>query len=406
MNEMSNWANLLHFVWDDLFLGMFSSWLNWRTWLGILAIGIVTGTIFYSNYLARKIAAEERRRVLIWAESLRTKSTTNDPAALVLTNLITDENKSIPIIETNEQNQPTGNFLNLDSAGVRKDPAYLSKMLQVFRRQHDSIRVDISLDPPAYNNYYFGDTKLLDEVRYYPIIQLLIVALFVALVLISISVRNKSAQNQLWAGLAKETAHQLGTPISSLEGWIEMIRSKEQPERALIEISKDLDRLKLITDRFGKIGSTPKLEQTTLMPQLEQMIQYMRRRSSEKVQFTLRSNVSSDFSIGLNAPLFDWVMENLLKNALDAIGGNGTIQVHVSMQGKSLSIDVRDSGSGIPNKHQKQVFKPGFTTKKRGWGLGLPLSKRIIEQYHGGKLFILSSELGKGTTFRIQLPVS
>jgi signal transduction histidine kinase len=223
--------------------------------------------------------------------------------------------------------------------------------------------------------------------------------------MISISVRNKSEQNQLWAGLAKETAHQLGTPISSLEGWIEMIRSKEQPDRALIEISKDLDRLKLITDRFGKIGSTPKLEPTPIMWQLEQMIHYMRRRSSEKVQFSLTSNVSSAFTIALNAPLFDWVMENLLKNALDAIGGNGTIQVRVGLVGKLLTIDVQDSGIGIPAKHQKQVFKPGFTTKKRGWGLGLPLSKRIIEQYHVGKLFILSSEIGKGTTFRIQLSV-
>lgn len=385
---------------------MFSSRLNWRTWIGLLAIGIVTGTIFYSNYLAQKIEEEERRRVLIWAESLRTRSVTDDPAALSLTNLISEENKYIPIIETDEQNRATGNFLNLDSVRVQKDPKYLSGLIDQFKGQHDSIRVDISLDPPAYNNYYYGDTKLLDEVRYYPIIQLLIVALFVALVLISISVRNKSAQNQLWAGLAKETAHQLGTPISSLEGWIEMIRSNTQTDRALMEISKDLDRLKLITDRFGKIGSTPKLEKTTLMPQLEQMVQYMRRRSNEKVQILIQSEMPSDFAIGLNAPLFDWVMENLIKNALDAIGSKGEILIQVGAVGKALIIDVQDSGSGIPSKNQKHVFKPGFTTKKRGWGLGLPLSKRIIEQYHGGKLFILHSEVGKGTTFRIQLPVS
>lgn len=385
---------------------MFSSWLNWRTWLGLLAIGIVTGTIFYSNYLARKIEQEERRRVLIWAESLRTRSVTDDPATLSLTNLISEENKYIPIIETDEKNRPTGNFLNLDSVRVQQDPKYLSGLIDQFKGQHDSIRVDISLDPAVYNNYYYGDTKLLDEVRYYPIIQLLIVALFVALVLISISVRNKSAQNQLWAGLAKETAHQLGTPISSLEGWIEMIRTNNQTDRALIEISKDLDRLKLITDRFGKIGSTPKLEETTLIPQLEQMIQYMRRRSNEKVQILFKSQLSSKYSIGLNAPLFDWVIENLLKNALDAIGSKGEILIKVGAVEKAVIIDVQDSGSGIASKHQKQVFKPGFTTKKRGWGLGLPLSKRIIEQYHGGKLFILYSEVGKGTTFRIQLPVA
>jgi signal transduction histidine kinase len=383
---------------------MISSWLNWRTWLAILAICIVTGSIFYSNYLSKKIAADERKKVLIWAESLKTKSTTNDPSALQLTNLISDENKSIPIIETDEKNNPTGNFLNLDSSRVRNEPDYLGQQLAIFKREHDSIRVDISFDPPAYNNYYFGNTQLLNEVRYYPMIQLLIVGLFIVLILISISVRNKSAQNQLWAGLAKETAHQLGTPISSLEGWIEMIRSNQQTERALSEINKDLDRLKLITDRFSKIGSAPKLENTTLIPQLTQMVEYIRRRSSDRVAILLEHKLPADFALALNAPLFDWVMENLLKNALDAIGGQGQINIRATQKENMICIDVQDSGIGIPPKHLKHVFKPGFTTKKRGWGLGLPLSKRIIEQYHKGKLFILNSEPSKGTTFRIQLP--
>ncbi len=389
---------------ESLLLRMFSSYLNWKNALALFAIVIVTGTIFYSNYLTKKIAADERKKVRVWAESLKTKSTTNDPAALNLTNIITNENTDIPIIETDESDRPTGNYLNLDPEKIKKDSLYLTEKVREYRNQHNSIKVDISSDPVIYNKYYYGDSKLLNEVGYYPLVQLLIVSLFILITLILISTSNRSTQNQVWAGMAKEAAHQLGTPISSLEGWVEMLKQDHQEDNKIIkEIGKDVDRLKLVTDRFGKIGSIPMLEQTPLMPQLEHMIDYIKKRSSDKVQFRFNAISQTNLMVPINIPLFDWVIENLLKNALDAMEGKGLINITVEQEKESVKIDIHDNGKGIPKKDWNKIFKPGFTTKKRGWGLGLSLSKRIIEQYHKGQLFVRSSELGKGTCIRIVL---
>jgi hypothetical protein len=295
---------------------MFSQLLNWRTSLATIAIIIVTGTIFYSNYISKKIARDERRKVNIWAESLKTRSITTDQSALNLTNIITNENVEIPIIETDEKDNPTGNYLNIEPDKIKSDSNYLKRKLIEFKNEHESIIVEINKDPYLYNKYYYGDSELLKEVRYYPIIQLFIVALFIIITLITISTRNKSTQNQVWAGMAKETAHQLGTPISSLEGWVEMLKDSNGNEKIAIEMSKDVERLKLVSDRFGKIGSTPQLIATNITEQVESMVNYIKRRSSEKVKFEIK--VPSDNNIiGLiNPPLFDWVMENLLKNAL------------------------------------------------------------------------------------------
>ncbi|MEY4703333.1 MAG: hypothetical protein RIR96_1230, partial [Bacteroidota bacterium] len=227
---------------ESLLLRMFSSYLNWKNALALFAIVIVTGTIFYSNYLTKKIAADERKKVRVWAESLKTKSTTNDPAALNLTNIITNENTDIPIIETDESDRPTGNYLNLDPEKIKKDSLYLTEKVREYRNQHNSIKVDISSDPVIYNKYYYGDSKLLNEVGYYPLVQLLIVSLFILITLILISTSNRSTQNQVWAGMAKEAAHQLGTPISSLEGWVEMLKQDHQEDNKIIkEIAKDVD---------------------------------------------------------------------------------------------------------------------------------------------------------------------
>lgn len=382
---------------------MFSQLFNWRTSLAVIAIAIVTGTIFYSDYLSKKIASDERRKVNIWAESLKTRSITTEQSALNLTNIITNENVEIPIIETDENDNPTGNYLNIEPDKIKKDTAYLSKKLAEFKNSHECIIVEITKDPLIYNKYYYGDSDLLKEVRYYPIIQLVIVAFFIIITLITISTRNKSTQNQVWAGMAKETAHQLGTPISSLEGWVEMLKEKEGNEKIAVEMSKDVERLKLVSDRFGKIGSTPQLLATNLYEQVESMVNYIRRRSSEKVHFEIKS-ASDENIIGLiNPPLFDWVMENLLKNALDALDGHGKITVSIIDEKTEIKIDVTDTGKGITKKNIPNVFKPGFTTKKRGWGLGLSLSKRIIEHYHKGHLYVKQSEPGKGTTFRIVL---
>ena len=382
---------------------MFPQLLNWRTGLAAIAIAIVTGTVFYSNYLSKKIAADERKKVNVWVQSLKTRVNATEQSALDLTNIITSENTEIPIIGTDEKDNPLNEFLNIDSAKVKTDSNYLRGKVKEFKRQHDAITVEISKDPLVYNKYYYGDSDLLKQVRYYPIIQLFIVALFIIITLLAVSTRNKSTQNQVWAGMAKETAHQLGTPLSSLQGWVEMLKDNPQNEKIALEMAKDVDRLKLVSDRFGKIGSIPQLEKKNIVEQVDNMVAYIKRRATDKVSFTINSFNETVIAGMINAPLFDWVIENLLKNALDAMEGKGSINITIKNETANIVIDVTDTGKGISKQNIANVFKPGFTTKKRGWGLGLSLSKIIIEQYHKGELFVKHSESGKGTTFRIVL---
>jgi signal transduction histidine kinase len=384
---------------------MFSQLLNWRTLLAAIAIAIVTGTIFYSNYLSKKIAADERKKVNVWVQSLKTRGTTSEPSAIELTNIITSENTAIPIIGTDEKDVPLGpnDVSNLDTSKIKADTNYLKNKVLEFKNQHEPITVEISKEPLLINKYYYGDSQLLQEVRYYPIVQLFIVALFIIITLITVSTRNKSTQNQVWAGMAKETAHQLGTPLSSLQGWVEMLKDNPQHEKIAFEMAKDVDRLKLVSDRFGKIGSTPQLEEKNIITLIEDMVAYIKRRATDKVSFAINSFNEKEIIAMVNAPLFDWVIENLLKNALDAMDGRGNIGITIKNETANIIIDVTDSGKGISKQNMGNVFKPGFTTKKRGWGLGLSLSKRIVEQYHKGELFVKHSEPGKGTTFRIVL---
>jgi signal transduction histidine kinase len=234
-------------------------------------------------------------------------------------------------------------------------------------------------------------------------VQLLIVALFIAITVISLRSSYRSAQNQVWAGMAKETAHQLGTPVSSLEGWVEMLKENPANEKISQELEKDVNRLRLVSDRFGKIGSTPHLENTDVIKQVQAMVDYMKKRSTGRISFLLNTHNQLEMMVHISPPLFDWVIENLLKNALDAMDGKGSITVEMNSETESIIIDVTDTGKGISKQNITRVFKPGFTTKKRGWGLGLSLSKRIVEQYHKGQLFVKQSEPGKGTTFRIVL---
>ena len=382
---------------------MLTPLFNWRTALAMIAIAIVTGTVFYSNYLSKKIAANEREKVAVWVQSLKTRAAVNDQAALDLTNAITSHNTTIPIIETDEQDNPSGQLLNIDTAALKKDSNFLRKKVKEFKTQNDAIIVEINKDPLIINKYYFGDSKLLREVKYYPLIQLFIVALFILITLITITSRNKSTQNQVWAGMAKETAHQLGTPLSSLQGWVELLKEMSGSEKIAAEMIKDVDRLKLVSDRFGKIGSIPQLENINIIEQIENMVAYIKRRAPEQISFSINSFGLKKMYVMANGPLFDWVIENLLKNALDAMEGKGRIQIQIKAEASAVIIEVADSGKGISKQHLRNIFKPGFTTKKRGWGLGLSLSQRIIAQYHKGQLFVKNSELGKGTTFRIVL---
>jgi signal transduction histidine kinase len=385
---------------------MMPQWLNWRVILVCIAIILVSGTIFYSQYVAGKIAREERKNVEAWVEAQRTILSSSDTASFNLATKISSENSQIPIIETNEQDSITGNYLNIDTVKVKADPNYLRNKLAEFRRYNNHpITVILKEKPFTANRYYYGESELLKEVRLYPIVQLIIVALFITIAITALQTSYRSAQNQLWASMAKETAHQLGTPVSSLQGWLEILKEQEGNSAIVPEIAKDVNRLLLITDRFGKIGSEPKLEWKKPADQIHFMVDYMKKRTGGHVSFVFDDAPIKETATLLSPPLFDWVLENLIKNALDALEGNGRITITAGIHDNFMLIDVTDTGKGIAKNHLKDVFTPGFTTKKRGWGLGLSLSKRIIEQYHKGRLFAKWSEPTKGTTFRIILPL-
>lgn len=376
--------------------------LNWRTFFFLMAIVLVGATLFYTRYLSKKIEREERQRVAEWIAATKALATANDPFAIEISNLVIHNNEDIPLIATDSK----GNIIdyhNLDSAKLLKDPNYLNYRLAAISRENDPLEWELPLDPKEVYYVYFGKTLLQKEVQYYPIVQLILVGLFVALLIALISTRNRSAQNQVWAGMAKETAHQLGTPLTSLQGWLEVLRDKNPEDTMVAEMEKDLNRLKLVSERFGKIGSTPQLEQYDLVKLANDMVNYMKRRAPGRVVFEIHSNLP-EIPLPMSATLLEWVLENLLKNALDAMEGKGKIKIDIRDTTNLITLDVADTGKGISSAALNKVFKPGFTTKKRGWGLGLSLSKRIVEQYHKGQLFVKHSEPGKGTTFRVQLP--
>lgn len=392
---------------------MFRQLVNWRSLLALIAILIVSGTILYSSYLADKIEKDERKKVELWVEAVTSLSNPSNTETR-LAAMITIQQNEIPIIEATEKDSITS-WVNLDSAKIEKGWAkkdslhipntnsYLQNKLRSFHAENKSIVWADPLDPKRKNKYYYGHSRLLDEVRYYPLIQLFIVGLFILITTMALRSNYRSTQNQVWAGMAKETAHQLGTPVSSLEGWMEILKETHANESFVSEMGKDVSRLRLVSDRFGKIGSTPQLEERNIVEQVKNMVDYIRKRAGGKVSFTVETHGSETMPVKISAPLFDWVIENLLKNALDAMEGKGAIIVNIQDGEKNVTIDVSDTGKGISKQNINRVFKPGFTTKKRGWGLGLSLSKRIIEQYHKGSLTVKQSEIGKGTTFRIVL---
>lgn len=377
-------------------------WANWRTLLTIAAICIVSGTIFYSNYLAKKIAKEERQKIEQWAEAVRTNSDPTVTETNLTGKILAENSADIPILLLTERDSLL-DYRNLDSAKMGNDKKYVQQKLTEFKNLHAPIEWKNPLDSSQLNRVYYGESKLLNEVRYYPMIQLFLAALFIIIVAIAQYSNYKSTQNQVWAGLAKETAHQLGTPVSSLQGWMEMLKEIEGNEKIVPEIEKDVKRLLLISDRFGKIGSQPQLEEKNIVEQINYMIDYIKKRAGAKVVFTMDTHGEDNIIAMISPPLFDWVIENLLKNALDAMDGKGTIAVSVKDETSQIIIDVKDTGKGINKQNIAKVFKPGFTTKKRGWGLGLTLTKRIVEQYHKGQISVLQSEVGVGTTFRIIL---
>jgi K+-sensing histidine kinase KdpD len=378
---------------------------RWSGFLFFIAILFVCATIFYSSYVASKIAVAERKYVSEWIEAQQTILSSKDSSNLNLATQISANNQDIPIIETNEKGIPTGNTLNIDTASIAADSLYLAKKLENFKDFCKTpIVLVISDSPYIANHYYYGPSKLLKEVEWYPFIQLLIIALFIFVAIGAIRTRYKNEQDKLWLGMAKETAHQLGTPVSSLQGWITLLKDKETKDPIVFEIEKDIERLQLISDRFGKIGSAPVLTRNNPFIEIERMVAYMKLRSSKQVVF--ECDLPEEALVMLSIPLFDWVLENLIKNALDATEGAGKITISASVQNKQVNILISDTGKGMDSQTANKIFEPGYTTKKRGWGLGLPLSKRIMESYHHGKLFVKYTEPEKGTTFCLQLPIA
>ncbi|MCX6210601.1 MAG: HAMP domain-containing sensor histidine kinase [Bacteroidetes bacterium] len=374
---------------------------HFKTILALIAILIVSGTIFYSQYIAKKIAFEERLKIDTWAEATRTLLDTTTTEFNNLAAKISTDSMEIPAIMVTEKNEVLA-LRNVDTFDIKNKKQFLENKIATFKNIHQSIEWKNPNDTTQINIVYYGESKLLNEVRYYPIVQLIIVILFITIVLLALHSNYRSTQNQVWAGLAKETAHQLGTPVSSLEGWVEVLKDIKGNEKIVPEMEKDVHRLQLISDRFGKIGSTPQLEEKDIVQQVQYMMDYIKKRAGHNIKFTLNTNQSS--IIGkVSPPLFDWVIENLLKNALDAMEGKGSITVAINNLENKIIIEVTDTGKGISKANIDKVFKPGFTTKKRGWGLGLTLTKRIVEQYHKGIIYVKNSELNKGTTFKIEL---
>lgn len=370
--------------------------------LFLLAILIGIGSLWYTNNLVKILSQEERKKVQLWAEatSLLAHEESSDQALNLYLIQVMQNNTTVPVILIDHEGKMLSR--NLDSIKSKK-PGYLEKQLNIMKEQNPPIQVVLSNGQK--NFIYFKESTILTKLTWYPYIQLGLIILFILVAYFAFSQSRHAEQNQVWVGLSKETAHQLGTPASSLSAWVEVLRYHVKDEAIITELEKDVNRLKIITDRFSKIGSMPKMGPVNLRLVLENVIDYIRNRSSYRSQIKLKLS-NDNIIIPLSISLFEWVIENLLKNALDAMQGEGLLVISVQEHKEEVFVDISDSGKGIPKKLYKTIFKPGYTTKSRGWGLGLSLAKRIIEMYHKGKIFVLHSEIDKGTTIRIVLKKS
>lgn len=365
----------------------------------LLAVLISIFTLFLSQRLVNKIAAEETKKMQIWADAEHILSDPNSEGDLGFPFTIIQSNTTIPAILVSETGKVM-QHINLEKSNSKISDAKLKSKIEEFKSENEPI--DIPIDEKTVFKVYYGKSTVLKQLEYYPYVVLGIVALFMLVSYFAFSYSTRSEQNQVWVGLAKETAHQLGTPISSLMGWIECLEMEIIPENAPVEMRKDIDRLKIITERFSKIGSEPILENIELNKVLSDSIAYMQSRSGANVHFDIQLNDKPIYA-KINVNLFNWVVENLIKNSIDAMEGRGELKFKVYYRNNKVYIDFSDNGKGIPRNQMTDIFKPGFTTKKRGWGLGLSLAKRIIEDYHKGQIFVKESQPYLKTTFRIIL---
>jgi len=380
-------------------LNIYSQKQRWKILLLLAALMIGAASLWYTNKLVNKLAEEENKKIQLWAEATKRLSDVSEVNSDInFLSTVISNNTTIPVIWA-DQDFKVISYRNLDSVRATK-PNYLIKQVEEMRARHDPIEIHIGQN--LFQYILYKDSDLLIRLRYYPYFQLAVIALFLFVSYLAFSTSRKAEQNQVWVGMAKETAHQLGTPLSSLLAWLEILKLKGTSEEYTVEIAKDVERLQTITERFSKIGSAPSLQKENVALVMKHSVDYIRTRTSNRAVFDIQSPGHEVFA-PMNVPLFEWVIENILKNALDAIEGKGEINVLITDQQQFVYIDIKDSGKGIPKSSYKTIFKPGYTTKSRGWGLGLSLSKRIIEEYHNGQIFVKSSEPGKGTTFRIVL---
>ncbi len=373
----------------------FSDRRNITRWIIIATSFVIVSLILWNTYSFFQIfKTAERNKMELWAQAQKTliNSDTNADISLPLKII---QNANIPIIVT--QNNKIINDNNIDES-VKKDSVKLKDLLEKLKSQNEAIKMEYL--PGKIQYLYYGDSSLLNKLKYYPIALLLIIFLFGALVYNFYKSTKMATQNKLWAGMAKETAHQIGTPLSSLIGWLEIMKADNVDGTTISEIEKDINRLQVITDRFSKIGSEPILEKKDIIEETHNSFDYLKSRFSHQVAFEF--NAPKDpIWISLNPELHSWTIENLMKNAIDAMKGRGDLKIAIENDGSYIKINVTDTGKGIPKNQFNRVFEPGFTTKKRGWGLGLSLTKRIVEEYHKGKIKVLHSEIGKGTTIQI-----
>lgn len=380
-------------------MNLFSNTLLFKRIAIAVSFVIVTLILWNTYTFFQNFKNEERVKMEILAEAQKEIGSISDlNASVTLPLKVIENNNSIPMILVDEK----GDILytqNLDSI-KSLNPKYIEKQLAIMKNQNEPIT--ISYDGKNKQFIYYKDSDLLNKLTYYPIALILILILFLTLIYLFYSSNKAAETNRLWTGMAKETAHQIGTPLSSLLGWISILKMEKVDETYIDEIEKDVYRLNTIANRFSKIGSVPELKSENIISVTKQAFDYLESRSSKQISFSFKTD-EKEIKTKLNKELFGWVIENLIKNAIDAMQGKGKLHLEISQTQKKVKIIVSDTGKGMPKKLFKQIFKPGFTTKKRGWGLGLSLSKRIVEDYHKGKIFVKKSELGKGTTFQILL---
>ena len=371
-------------------------------WASVIAAVIIAAvSLVVSHILVRDLAIEERNRMEVWAEAMRSLSTAEENTDLNLVLKVINENNTIPVIVTDEQGN-VQTFRNVEIVADNHDDsmAVAARKAADMRASGRDIRISLGTDAGSIHVSY-DESVMITRLSFYPYVQLGIVLIFVVIAIFALLTSKKAEQNKVWVGLSKETAHQLGTPISSLMAWTEILRETYPNDELIPEMDKDVKRLQLIAERFSKIGSIPEPVDTPLAEMLRHVVDYMDRRTSQKVRI-IDEFSACDAHVMVNPSLFEWVLENLCKNAVDAMEGGGTITIKAFVSQRVI-IDVTDTGKGIEKKNIKNVFRPGFTTKTRGWGLGLSLAKRIVEEYHHGKIYVLKSEVGKGTTFRIEV---